>query len=270
PGVFNSMANSTITNEDYNRFSLSILADNALIIRNALSPEEETEAKLAKALADKLDALAETCSKSATEENNKKAFEAAQEARKFFLQILTRMLTIDFHIDLKQTTVNLFASEAEKYMDVLSVFMKGGKPEYDITREEVFWLPIFTIQCRYIADGVGYFQKRNREKANDLASVFNEYWAYSSELLSMERVGEASALLADAHHVAVADLLREYYEFLTSIIFVLRQKRMPGSLSLLYLDRARRMVCFYLKIWAFTVNESVPDCNPYAKRISIY
>ncbi|MEI6102147.1 MAG: DUF2935 domain-containing protein, partial [Eubacteriales bacterium] len=127
------MADIMLTNEDYNRFYLNLLADNALVIRNALSPEEETDAKRAKEIADKLDALTSTAGKTATEENNRQAFETAQEARRFFLHILNRMLTENFHVDLKYAALNLFASEAEKYMDILHSFMKGSRPLYDAT-----------------------------------------------------------------------------------------------------------------------------------------
>jgi hypothetical protein len=264
------MANPNLTNENYNRFYLNMLADNVLIIRNALSPEEITDAKAAKELADRLDALADIAGKTATPENNKLAFEIAQEARRFFLHVLNRMLTENFHVDLKFAAVNTFVSEAEKYLDVLDAFMNGRIPEYDPIREEIFWLPVFTIQSRYIADNVGYYQMRNRQKATDMADVFNEYGSFSVQLQGMKRAGEGYRVLADSHHVAVADVLREFYEFLTSIVSLLRQKRAPGSLSLLYLDRARRMVCFYLMQWSTSINETLPDCDPYARRSSVY
>ncbi len=264
------MANSNLTNEDFNRFYLNILADNALVVRNSMSPGEQSEAAAAKALADRLDALTDSAGKSATPENNRKAFEAAQDARRFFLHFLNRMLTEDFHVDLKPATINLFANEAERYMDTLDAFMRGSGPIYDAILEEIYWLPVFTIQCRYIADNVGYYQKRTHEKAIDLSEVLTEYTAFSNQLQGMKRAGDGYIVLADAHHVAVAEVLQEFYEFLTSIISLLRQKRMPGSLSLLYVERAQRMVCFYLLRWSKSINETPLDCNPYAKRSSEY
>lgn len=262
------MADIMPTNEELNRFSLNLLADNMLVIRNSLSPVEQQEAATAKALADRLDALADSAGKSATPENNRRAFDAAQDARRFVLHILNRMLTEDFHVDLKPATINLLATEAERYLDVLDMYMKGGRPEYDPIQEEILWLPIFTVQARYIADNVGYFQKRNRERASDLADVLNEYWSFSTELQGMKRAGQGYRVLANGHHDAVASVLREFYEFLTSIISLLQLKQMPGSLSLLYLDRARRMVCFYLMQWSKSINETPLDCNPYSKRAS--
>ncbi|MEI6101934.1 MAG: hypothetical protein WCP73_08860, partial [Eubacteriales bacterium] len=76
--------------------------------------------------------------------------------------------------------------------------------------------------------------------------------------------------LADEHHVSVASKLRELNEFMSTIIALQQDTRIPGSVSLLYLDRARRMICFYLLQWARYANDAVPDCNPYAKRISLY
>lgn len=264
------MASLFISNEELNRFALNLLADDTLVIRNALSPVEQQEAANAKALADRLDALSASTGASATPENNKQAMAAAQDTRRFYLHILNRMLTEDFHIDIKPATVNLFANETERYMDLLNIFMNGRTPEFDPIEEEIFWLPIFTVQARYIADNAGYYQLRTRERANELANVLDDYWSYSIELRGFKRAGQGYRILANGHHDAVDAVLREFYEFLTSIIELLRVKQLPGSFSLLYLDRARRTVCFYLTQWARSINANAPDCDPYSKRVSEY
>ena len=259
------------SNEELNHFWLNILADNTLIIRNALSPDEEEDTKRAKAYTDKLDALAVKAGNAATPENNRLAFEAAQEVRRFFIYMLNKKVSEVYHLDLKPATINLFAGETEKYMDDLSQFMKGKTPQYDPITEEIFWLPIFTLQARYISDNIGYYEKEYREIFLSLADTLNNSWSYSIELKGIiTRIGETYTRLADQHHVWVANKLRELNETISTIITLQMDTRIAGSLSILYMDSSRKSICFYLMQWARSINEKDPDCNPYAKRISIY
>lgn len=266
------MAAVPYSNTDINRFWLQILGDNALIILNALSPDETEEAGRAAELAKRLDALALRANQNPTADQtariNREAYQAAQDLRTYILQILTSLLTRKLHIDLKPTVINLFVDETEKYLSMLNAFMQNKKPEYNPVLEEIFWLPVFSVQNRYIADNVGYFQIENRDKALRLATVLNEYRGHSLELHGMARIGTEDFPMAREHHIVVLDVLNGYYEFLKNLVALQQQKMQPGSISLLYLDRSRRMVCFYLMQAAVFLDMKAPDCDPYAKRIS--
>ena len=268
------MAAVTYSNTDLNRFWLQILGDNALIIFNALSPEGTEEVRSAKALADRFDALVLRANQKPTAEQttqiNRDALQAAQDLRQFLLRILNLMLTSKFHIDLKPGTINYFVNEIEKYLSLLNAFTQNKRPTFDPLLEEIFWLPIFSLQNRYIADKIGYFQLENREKAQHLATVFNQYWAFSIELLGLSRIGTYDFPITREHHIAVIDLLNRYYKYLKNIVALQEEESQPGSMSLLYLDRSRRMLCLFLKQMAVFTNTTVPDCDPYAKRISSF
>ena len=266
------MAAVTYSNTDLNRFWLQMLGDSALITLNAFSPEEVNETRQAKALADRFDALALRANQNPTADQtaqlNRDAFQATQDLRKFYLQILNLMLTSIFHIDLKPEQINCFVNGTERYLSLLDAFTQNKKPSFDPLLEETFWLPVFTICNRYIAGRLGYFQEQNREKAQKLASVINKYWAYSVQLMGISRIGTEDFPLVQEHHVVVADVLNGYYEFLKNLISLKEQKKQPGSMSLLYLDHSRRMVCFFLKQMAVVIDSKAPDCDPYAERIS--
>ncbi len=268
------MAAVTYSNEDLNRFWLQILGDGAIIILNGLSPKEVEEATQAKALAGRFDDLALRCNQSPTPEQlaqiNNEAYKVAQDFRKFILQTARKVLTEDFHLDLKPSLLNNYANETERYLDLLSTFMQNRKPTYNPIQEEIIWLPVFMHQSYYIASNVGYFQKESREKAQNYADILNEYWAFSQLLRGMSRIGTDDFPMAREHHRDVINVISEYYEFLTSLIFLQTRATMPGSMSLLYLDRSRRIVCFYLKEFAVFLDSSAPECDPYAQRISSF
>jgi Protein of unknown function (DUF2935). len=267
------MATVTYSNEDINRFWLQIMGDNALILLNSLSPVEAENVRQAEELAKQFDALALRANQSPTANQtaqlNKEAFQATQDLRKFILQIAKKFLTKVFYLDLKPSVVNYFVDETERYLDHLYTFMQNRQPPFNLIQDEIFWLRIFTQQADYIADNVGAYQKKTRERALDMADSLNEYWAFSVELQGFSRIGKETFSIALDHHVAVVNLLREYYEFLTSLIDLQQlMVKIAGSLSLLYLDRSRRMVCLFLRQAAQYSSTELPDCDPYAKRIS--
>lgn len=266
------MAAVTYSNEDLNRFWLQIMGDNALVVYNALSPREASDAPKAKALADRLDALLERASQnptpSETAQINKEAYQAAQDLRSFFLSLLKPLLTSKYPINLKPTHLNLFTDEAERYMVLLRDFMQKKTPKFDPLLEEIYWLPILSIHNRYIADNISYYQPRNRESAQKYAELIDTYGGFSEILQGLSQFGTSDFPMAREHHIAVVDLLNGYYEFLNNLVRLQQQRKLPGSISLLYLDRSRRILCYFLGQMAQYLESKAPDCDPYAKRIS--
>lgn len=262
---------ATYSNEDLNRFYLQAIADYSLIVLNAMSPGETKEAEQAKAIADRFDALALRIRQTPEEkisELNKDAFNAAQDFRKFILHIEKLILTQDFHLDLKATSLNNFVNQAEKYLDELNLFMHNQTPTFKPLDFEIFWIPFFISQSNYIASNVGYYQRENRERALKFTDILNDYWAFSKVLKGMTRIGTDEFQMAIEHHRALINVVTEYYEFLTSLIELQRNSNMPGSMSNLYLDRGRRDTCFFLIQMDEYLGFPSPGCNPYAQRES--
>ena len=268
------MPDATYSNEDLNRFWLNILADNALVISNSLSPQETGDVPQARALADKFDALAlranQSPSAAQTAQLNREAFQATQDLRQFFLHVLDSMLTSKYSIYLKAATINRFVDETEKYLSQLNAFLNNEKPVFDPIAEEIFWFPIFSLQNRYIADNLGYYQVQNRQRAQNLANYLSNYEKFSMVLREISRIGTQDFPLAREHHIATTETLNTYYGFLNNLVNLHRERELPGSMSLLYLDRARRMLCFYLQQMNKFLGTKAPDCDPFAKRISSF
>jgi hypothetical protein len=268
------MAAVTYTNTEINRFWLNILADNALIVLNALSPSDQENVLQIKSLADRLDALEAHANQNPTADQtaqiNREAFQAVQDLRTSLLHILDLLLTSKYWVALKPAVINHFIDEAEKYLSFLDAFKENRKLNFDPLLEEIFWLRIFSVQNRYIADNIGYFQVINKESARKFATILTNYQAFSDVLYGLSRTGTEDFPMAREHHVAVFELLNSYYDFLNNLIILDQQRKLPSSMSLLYLDRSRRLLCCFLKNIALFLDTKAPDCDPYSKRISLF
>jgi Protein of unknown function (DUF2935). len=266
------MAVAPYTNRDLNRFWLRQLAECALILYNSLSPDETEIASLAKSYVDRFDALTLRADKATDTELaalNRDAFQTAQDVRKFFIYVLDKVTSQNFHLDLKITGVSSFAAQAESYMDALYAFMNNLKPQLNLIDEEILWLDVFINYCRYLSDNLGNFQKRYKDKAQELAQTLNEYWSFSVELKGIvSQLGGKTIPMTEEHHRAINSALREMYEFISTITKLQRETRIPGSLSIAYLGRIRRVLCFYLINAEKILKATPPDCNPFTNRIS--
>jgi Protein of unknown function (DUF2935). len=268
------MATVTYKNTDTNRFWLNLFADNALLVYNALSPVEQEYTSQAKSFADKFDALAlranQNPTAAQTAQINREARQVLQDFRTYLLRLLDAVLVSNYWIALKPAVLNYFVDEAERYLTLINSFEQNRTPAYSPLFEEIYWLRNFSIQNRYIADNIGYFLVRNRETAQNFADILTNSEAYSYVLYGLSRIGTEDFPMAREHHIEVFELLEGYYDFLSNLIVLQQQRKLPSSISLLYLDRARRILCYYLKNMALYLDTKAPDCDPYAKRISSY
>ena len=266
------MAEVTYSNEDINRFWLKDMGDMALILLNAVSPANTEDVRRARALADRFDALAVRADQDSTPDQttqiNRDAVPATLDLQKFILDIMKKYVTSNYYLDLKPQVLTNFLKSTDKYLGLLNTFIQNKAPLFDTASEEVFWLPIFLQQSYYISNNVGYFQKEYRERAQEFSDIFNDEVSFSQELQGLYRIGKRDFPVAIQHHEAVINTLRDYYEFLTSLTGQAEERRIPGPMSLLYLDRARRMACYFLRQMAVFLDEQPLDCDPYAQRIS--
>lgn len=268
------MAAAAYSNTDVNRFFLQVMGDNALIIYNAFSPQEKELPQRFKDLTGRFDALAQRANQNPdaaqTAQINREAYQAVLDLRKYYLELMKLILTSRYHIDIKPSLINFFIDVSEKYMELLDDFINKKAPVFDLLSEEIFWLPVFSISNRYIADNLGYFQEQTRTYAQHLAHYLTNYTAFSEELQGLTRTGLADFPMLQQHHIATMELLNTYYKFISNIIDLVRQRKLQSSMSLLYLDRARRALCFFLENASKTLDIKAPDCDPYSKRISEY
>lgn len=261
------------SNENVNRFWLHDLSDIALLLNTKISPVEKEDVKQSKELVKRLNDLLLRANQNPTADQtmqiNKEAFVAAQDLRRFLLFISKKYLTQIYYFDTQPIGMSLYVDHTEKYMDTLYTFMQNKQPKYDLIQEEIFWLFIFTQTADLFARNVGYFQKKTIDDLTNITERLNEYWAFSVELQGYTRIGKETFPIALDHHIAVVELMREFYELLTNLIYLKQNARIPGSLSLLNLDRTRRMACWFLSLAAQYASTALPDCDPFSERLSI-
>lgn len=267
------MATVTYSNEDENRFWLRMMGDNALLIHNSLTPEEIDDARQAKVFVDWYDNLVLQADKPfPTDEEmtklNSAAIQATKDFRQFVLNLLKGILTEKYKIAFKPAILNNMITMADEYLYLLNSFIQKRQPVYDSIIEDLLWLPLLIPNAKYIADNIGYFQRMNREKAQDYSRLFEEYMLYAMELQGLTRIGTQDFPLALEYRSALENTVREYLEFLSAIITLVQNGKEIGTLSLLYLQRSNRALCYYLAKLSELSNSAKPDCNPYAMRLS--
>lgn len=266
------MAAITYSNQDINRFWLNIMADNALIIYNAFSPANVEGARQAKEFADRFDNLVTIASQNQTGDQliqtNTESFQAIQKFRIFLLELLNTMLTRKIHFDLKLEIINDMVNMAEYYIILLDIYMRGRQPVFNPILEDIFWMPMLLIQNRYITDNIGQYESMYREVAVKFTGIFTENWLGAMELQGFTRIGKNDFPIANEHHKFLYKITTEYYEYLANLVSLVENQRLLVPLSVLFLDRSRRLACFYLTNLSVINNYKKPDCDPYARRIS--
>lgn len=268
------MAKVTYSNEDINRFWLQIMGDISLLILNALSPEASEDAQEAREFSRRFDALLARARQKITPEElsrlNRDAFAAVQEIRQFILSILRKIVTQDFFFAFKPTILNNMVSLADQYTYLLVTLMQGRQPSFDPIIQDIFWLPFFVAQAKYIGDNVGYHQLVTRKKAEEFANILKEYWASAYELQGITRIGTNDFPIVHEHRRVVDETLRSYAEFLVEILQKSNQKKIPGTLSTLFLDASYRILCFYVTQLAVFSDAPKPACDPASPRLSLF
>lgn len=267
------MAAITYSNQDINRFWLNILADNTLIVYNAFSPSNVEEAPHAIELTNKFDNLSSRAGQNLTSvqlnQLNADAYTTTQNYRLFFLALLDTMLTKRIHLDLKPEMINDMINMAEYYLNLLNIYMQGQQPAFNPILEDIFWLSFFVKQTRYITDNAGQYDGIYHKKAIEFADIFNENWMVAIELHGFSRIGKTDFPVEKEKHNLMQKVMTNYYEYLSNILTLVDEDKLPGSLSVLFLDCSRRLACFYLTNLSIINNNKKPDCDPYAHRKSI-
>jgi hypothetical protein len=266
------MADITYSNTDENRFWLQIMSDNARIILYGVPPEQ-ARTRQATALIRQFDELLVKARQNLTPQEldqlNHNALSAAWDMRNFALNILKLQITQNYTILLKPEMFNNMISLADHYIHLLNLFMQNMQPSFNPIDQDTFWLPIFTTQARYIAENVGFFETQYRQRAESLANDFINRFTFSIQLKSISSlIGTKDFPIAAEHRRRLNDLLKEYATLLVDLIILIQKNRLPGSLSLLYLDREYRMVCYYTTKLAVLSDIPKPACDPASLRIS--
>ena len=267
------MAVVIYSNAEINQIGLSILGDYAYMLVKAIKSDDPARIQQAQNFAVRFDALYDRAGQELTQEEsthlNKDSFALSREFRTYVLDILKVVLTIGYEVYFKPTVLSHIINFADYYMIMLNTFLLGRKPTFDPIVQDIFWLPVFATQCRYIADNVGYYSRTQRKRALEFAEILNEKYIFAIELQGLTQIGTDDFPIAKAHRREVDAILKEYAQFLVGILLEERRNEIPGTLSLLYLDSAYRQLCTYSTELAVFSGNNKPACDPFASRYSL-
>lgn len=262
------MAEVTYINQYENKFWLLILIDNVKLMITALDSGAVEEVKQLQASKNQLTQLMTRANQSTTPDQlqqlNRDIFSAVQDNRRIFLRILAMQIKANLYILLKPSVINSMVDTQEEYLRILYAFINNRKPVFDPMTQENFWLPILIAQTRYISDNVGFYQPVLRQKADEFAVLFQNLLTFAIDLKGIYRTGLTSFPIEKEHHLELEKIMENFSEYVTQLMISVKQGRMPGSLSVDFLDRTVRIICYYTRQLAVLADISIPDCDPTA------
>jgi Protein of unknown function (DUF2935). len=266
------MAEFTYNNRFENLFWLEIMGNNARIILYALHPDDTAEITSARGFITQFDNLHVRAEQLKTTDQlnqlNKDAFNATQNIRQFFLRILDLQVTQSFRMLLKPLLINHMVDMANEYLRILYAFTHDRLPVFDPIDQDILWMPTFLAQSKYVADNVGFYENDVRRTAEDYASRFQDLYNFSLELKGIRRTGKKDFPIENKHRRDMERILRDYSSFIANVMLTVQRNETPGTMSLEYMDRADRILCYYLKQLSVLSNSIEPECDPSSPRLS--
>lgn len=267
------MAESTYSNVEENRFWLQIIGDYARLLIHAIPPEDTNELRQMRTYIQTFDSLLDRSRQNLKldelKQLNEEAYAATKDIRGFFLQLLNMQVRGAYPLLIKPAIISNVISFTEEYLYILGYFLKGEQPPMRQACElNIFWLLIFSEIARVISEDLGFYQSGLRARADAFADEFVNLMLSCMELQGIARIGTADFPIAREYHANVMRALVEFDKYLSELLELSRQNKMPGTLSVLYLDRSRRMLCYYMRQLAALTGMGAPDCNPASPRLS--
>lgn len=265
------MATYTYSNVDENRFWLRVLAENAMMIRNRLIPDG-TEIEAANSMAARFDALYARADRrpagAELDQLNREAYQAARDFRSYILNILREQLTKGLYIYFKPVFINNMVSLCDEYLYILGAYVNKREPAYDPIIQDIFWLPIFYTESRLLSDGLGEFQVKLRQKADDFTVRFTMLFQTAVGMQGMYRIGDINFPIAVQYRRDIRDDLNQFAEYVVELMGLVRHNMLPGTLSLIDLECLYRKLCYYTMQISDLAKLPKPACDPGAQKQS--
>lgn len=266
------MGTVTYNNQFENRFWCEIMGDNARIILHALHPGDTAEISSGRKLMTEFDDLLTRAQEKLTADQlvliNRDAFTATQNIRQYFLHILDMQMTQGFMILVKPLIINHMVDLANEYLRILYAFIHNRLPAFDTIDQDILWLPTFMAQSKYISDSIGFYESDITQEADQYSARFQDLFNFSLELKGISRIGKRNFPIENKHRRDIEKVLRDYSAFIAKVMLSVQRYETPGIVSLEYMDRADRSLCYYLKQLSVLSNSIEPECDPTSPRLS--
>ena len=267
------MPDYTYSNIDEDRFWIQVIGEDAEILYTRLIPDRP-EAHKAKELMNRFDILYNRADKNITggelSQLNRDAYVATQEMRTLIITILNKQVLEGLFINLKPIFINNLISITEEFLYLLGSFINNKVPAYNPIDLDIFWLPIFYTESRLITDSLGDFPVDFRERCNNLTFHINLFYQTAVNLKSMfQRLGTHTFPIAVEYRDGIRTTLLMFAELIVDLMGQVRQKRLPGTLTMIDLDCVYRKLCYYNRQISAVDNKPMPACDPGGPRSNI-
>jgi hypothetical protein len=268
-----SMAVNTVSNVEENRFWLQIIGDYARLLIHAIPPEDANELRQMRAFISRFDSLLDRARQDLTPEQlkqlNNDAYAATQDIRGFFLQLLNMQVRGAYPLLVKPAIISNAISFTEEYIYLLSYFLKDQPPPMrPLFQLDIFWLFVLSEIAKIISESLGFYQAGLRRRADAFADEFINLLLSCMQLEGISRIGTTDFPIAREQSENVMRELNDFDNYLSELLTLSEQNRLPGTVSVLYLDRSKRMVCYFKRQLAVLNNMEPPSCNPASPRLS--
>jgi hypothetical protein len=172
-------------------------------------------------------------------------------------------------IFIKPSIINNAVTMAQEYLYLLDSFINNKQPKTGTAVQlQLYWLPTFIQITKVIIDSLGIYQVGLRRQAEDFSNDFINLLLSAIELEGVSRINAPDYPILNEHNKEVQQTLKEFSKFVESLISLRQQNRTPGTLSVLYLDRTNRIVCYVLRKLATLTDSELPECDPARPRVS--
>lgn len=259
------MAEYVYTNIEENRFWLKLLSVKAQIIYNSLPPDKP-EVRNADIFHRRFEALylrakEEVAGKELTS-LNWDARQTTIEFRNLVLGILRKQLLADFYLNIKPSFVNHIVSMTDEYLYLLGYYVQNKRPTYNPIVQDIFWLPAFEVDARLFRDNVEFFDTKITDRAAYFEKRLGSLFSFAITLQGFMRTELEEFPVLQQYRKNLRNTLNEFAEFVVDLLSLAHKNMLPGTLMLLELECAYRILCYYTTQLAALDESPKPPCDP--------
>lgn len=259
----------SIINE--NRFWLQVMGDYARFIRNSLYPTAAAEVKRSLSFIKQLDDLLERSRQTLSDEQlklfNRQVYQAVQDFRKFILYIVKKQISENNIIVLTSALLNEYVNDTERFLDILSTYMKHNTIINPVS-ENATWLLKIYAGATHLQDSIGISFIDYKRKAAAFADKALDLYLRSYVIIGLRRTDLRTFPALEQVIADIQTQMTEYAEYMVDLIKLLKEKKLLGSITLLDLDNQYRQLCYYITKLSMFSKIRPPVCDPTSPRES--
>ncbi|MEI6102224.1 MAG: hypothetical protein WCP73_10325, partial [Eubacteriales bacterium] len=141
-------------------------------------------------------------------------------------------------------------------------FMQKTQPDFQTSYFLAFWLPVIISQTIEIENNVGLYFLEFKEKANYYAKSFLNDEIRVRQGIAIMQNGIPNFPINEEVTLEVYERLTSYAAFVIETMILVEQKKLPTSLSNVFLDHLYRIDCYIATELSIMLGKKRPVCDP--------